>query len=114
MAGFAWAGAIAAALMFFVTGDQLAARRRAARSSPTSASARRWSSTTRSCARSPTADERDRVSSRGWALGYLGGGLLLAVNLGVVTLHDAFGLGTGMAVRVCMLLGGALVGRRSR
>ena len=26
-------------------------------------------------------DERDRVSSRGWALGYLGGGLLLAVNL---------------------------------
>ncbi len=27
-----------------------------------------------------TPDERDRVSSRGWALGYLGGGLLLAVN----------------------------------
>jgi MFS transporter, UMF1 family len=26
-------------------------------------------------------DDRDRVSSRGWAVGYLGGGLLLAVNL---------------------------------
>jgi UMF1 family MFS transporter len=29
-------------------------------------------------------DERDAISSRGWALGYLGGGLLLAVNLAVV------------------------------
>jgi UMF1 family MFS transporter len=29
-------------------------------------------------------DERDRVSSKGWAIGYLGGGLLLAVNLAVV------------------------------
>jgi UMF1 family MFS transporter len=26
-------------------------------------------------------DERDKVSSRGWALGYLGGGVLLALNL---------------------------------
>lgn len=26
-------------------------------------------------------EERDRVSSRGWAVGYLGGGLLLAANL---------------------------------
>jgi UMF1 family MFS transporter len=48
-------------------------------------------------------DERDRVSSRGWALGYLGGGLLLAVNLAVVTLHDSLGIGTGMAVRLSML-----------
>src|SRR3954469_5870911 len=31
-------------------------------------------------------DDRDRVSSRGWALGYLGGGLLLALNLVAVTL----------------------------
>ena len=28
-----------------------------------------------------TEEERDRVSSRGWAFGYLGGGLLLVVNL---------------------------------
>ena len=27
-----------------------------------------------------TEDERDRVSSRGWAFGYLGGGLLLAAS----------------------------------
>src|SRR3954470_3882621 len=31
-------------------------------------------------------DERDKVSSRGWALGYLGGGLLLALNLVAVSL----------------------------
>jgi len=29
-------------------------------------------------------DDRDAISSRGWALGYLGGGLLLAINLVVV------------------------------
>jgi MFS transporter, UMF1 family len=47
--------------------------------------------------------ERDRVSSRGWALGYLGGGLLLAVNLAVVTLHAQLGLTTSVAVRLCLL-----------
>ncbi|WP_422740319.1 MFS transporter [Micromonospora sp. WMMD729] len=31
-------------------------------------------------------DERDGISSRGWALGYLGGGLLLALNLAAVSL----------------------------
>src|SRR5918912_1336828 len=31
-------------------------------------------------------DERDRASSRGWALGYLGGGLLLVANLALFTL----------------------------
>ncbi|MEV6346769.1 MFS transporter [Actinoplanes sp. NPDC051851] len=31
-------------------------------------------------------DERDRISSRGWAVGYLGGGLLLLLNLVAVTL----------------------------
>ncbi|CCH18706.1 MFS transporter [Micromonospora lupini] len=30
-------------------------------------------------------DERDGISSRGWALGYLGGGVLLALNLVAVT-----------------------------
>jgi UMF1 family MFS transporter len=36
-------------------------------------------------------------------MGYLGGGLLLAVNLAIVTLHDSIGLSTGTAVRVSML-----------
>jgi MFS transporter, UMF1 family len=50
-----------------------------------------------------TSEERDRVSSRGWALGYLGGGLLLALNLAIVTLHDSLGLSTEMAVRISLL-----------
>ncbi len=48
-------------------------------------------------------ENRDRVSSRGWAWGYLGGGLLLALNLALVTLHDTFGLSEGMAARISML-----------
>jgi MFS transporter, UMF1 family len=44
-------------------------------------------------------DDRDRVSSNGWALGYLGGGLLLAGNLVLVTRAESFGLTTGTAVR---------------
>jgi UMF1 family MFS transporter len=36
-------------------------------------------------------DERDRMSSRGWALGYLGGGLLLALNLVAVTVFSVSG-----------------------
>ncbi|MFZ2503208.1 MAG: MFS transporter [Nocardioides sp.] len=46
--------------------------------------------------------ERDRVSSRGWAWGYLGGGLLLVVNLAVVTVLP-FGLSLGDATRWSML-----------
>ncbi|MGH3980658.1 MAG: MFS transporter [Pseudonocardiaceae bacterium] len=53
------------------------------------------------------ADERDGVSSRGWAFGYLGGGLALAVQLAVFLGHEALGLSTGDAVRVCFVLSGA-------
>jgi MFS transporter, UMF1 family len=44
-------------------------------------------------------DDRDRVSSNGWALGYLGGGVLLAGNLFLVARAERFGLTTGTAVR---------------
>jgi UMF1 family MFS transporter len=39
-------------------------------------------------------------------LGYLGGFILLAINLGVVTAHDALGLGQGAAVRLSLLSAG--------
>ena len=51
-------------------------------------------------------DERDRVSSRGWALGYLGGGVLLLLVLALVQAHDALGLDTATAVRLSMLAAG--------
>ncbi|HEX5543479.1 MAG TPA: MFS transporter [Micromonospora sp.] len=36
-------------------------------------------------------DERDGISSKGWALGYLGGGLLLALNLVALTMFEQEG-----------------------
>ncbi len=51
-------------------------------------------------------DERDRVSARGWAMGYLGGGLLLAANLVLFIAHDALGVSEGEAVRICLLSAG--------
>ncbi|MFC7586655.1 MFS transporter [Nonomuraea antimicrobica] len=53
-----------------------------------------------------TARERDGVSSRGWAIGYLGGGLLLALNLVLFLQHESLGLTEGMAVRICMMSAG--------
>jgi MFS transporter, UMF1 family len=53
-----------------------------------------------------TADERDQVSARGWALGYFGGFILLLLNLILFTLHDTFGLTEGEAVRLCLLSAG--------
>jgi UMF1 family MFS transporter len=51
--------------------------------------------------------ERDVTSSRGWALGYLGGGILLAANLYVVSQAESLGLTIGHAVRICLLSAGA-------
>ncbi|HEX8633668.1 MAG TPA: MFS transporter [Pyrinomonadaceae bacterium] len=53
-----------------------------------------------------TEDVRDKVSSRGFALGYLGGGILLAFNLLLVQAAPALGISTGMAVRLSLLSAG--------
>jgi len=44
-------------------------------------------------------DRRDSVSSIGWAMGYLGGGLLLAVNVVAVLMKDSLGLDTADVAR---------------
>ena len=51
-------------------------------------------------------DDRDRVSSRGWAFGYAGGGLLLILNLVVVMMPGTFGIDTSLAVRLSLLSAG--------
>jgi MFS transporter, UMF1 family len=51
-------------------------------------------------------DERDAVSSRGWAYGYLGGAVLLALNLVLFTAHDSLGLAESEAVRICLASAG--------
>jgi UMF1 family MFS transporter len=47
-------------------------------------------------------EERDTVSSHGWGAGYLGGGLMLALNLVFLSNAEALGLSKGMAVRIGM------------
>ncbi|MFE5189820.1 MFS transporter [Streptomyces sp. NPDC056628] len=51
-------------------------------------------------------EERDAVSSRGWAFGYASGSLMLVVNLGLYLGHDSFGVSEGMAVRICLASAG--------
>jgi len=53
-----------------------------------------------------TEDQGDKVSSRGFAYGYLGGALLLALNLLLVLKAESLGLSTGMAVRLSFLSAG--------
>ncbi|MEV8638715.1 MFS transporter [Streptosporangium sp. NPDC051023] len=53
-----------------------------------------------------SADERDRVSAQGWGFGYLGGGLLLALNLGLFLGHESLGVSEGDAVRICLASAG--------
>lgn len=49
-----------------------------------------------------TADERDGVSARGWGFGYLGGGLLLTVNLALFMGHESLGVSESEAVRIAL------------
>jgi UMF1 family MFS transporter len=51
-------------------------------------------------------DERDAVSSRGWAFGYTSGALVLVLNLIVYSGHESFGLSEGDAVRICLASAG--------
>jgi UMF1 family MFS transporter len=102
MAGFAWAGSFFTALLFFVQRDDW----------QLGAVAIVMSSILGGCSLVSyyailvdisNEEERDRVSSRGWAWGYLGGGLLLVVNLAMFLGHDAMGLSQELAVRLSLL-----------
>ncbi|GGF34437.1 MFS transporter [Marmoricola endophyticus] len=102
MGAFAMAGALCAALLFFLRDDDW----------QIGAVAVVLSSILAGCSLIAyyailvdisTEDERDDVSSRGWAWGYLGGGLLLAVDLGIFLGHDAIGIDEGLAVRLSLL-----------
>jgi len=102
LAAFAWAGALSASLLFFVRGDnwQLGATAVIVANLCLGASVVVNDSILCLIA---TEDERDGVSSRGWAFGYLGGGILLLVNLAMVLLHESLGISEGFAVRLSML-----------
>ncbi|MGL5824242.1 MAG: MFS transporter [Nocardioides sp.] len=99
---FAWTGALFASLLFFCTGDnwQIGAVAAIGANLCIAASLVVNDSILPDIS---LASERDRVSSRGWAFGYLGGGLLLIVNLGMFLFHRQLGMTEGFAVRLSML-----------
>ena len=51
-------------------------------------------------------DKRDAVSSRGWASGYAGGGLLLLLNLILYAGYESFGVTQAEAVRISLMSAG--------
>jgi UMF1 family MFS transporter len=53
-----------------------------------------------------TEDQSDKVSSRGFAYGYLGGAILLVLNLLLVLRAEQLGISAGLAVRLSLLSAG--------
>ncbi len=51
-------------------------------------------------------DERDKVSSRGFAMGYAGGGLLLLLNLILFSFRERLGLDSALAARISIASAG--------
>jgi UMF1 family MFS transporter len=102
MAMFAWIGSLFCALLFFMKGEgwQIGAVAIVISSILAGCSLVSYYAILVDIS---TEDERDHVSSRGWAWGYLGGGVLLALNLVLYLFHDSFGLSEGMSVRLSML-----------
>jgi UMF1 family MFS transporter len=50
--------------------------------------------------------DRDKVSSFGWAWGYLGGGTLLLLNVAAVLMKDSLGMSTGEVARYSLVSAG--------
>lgn len=105
LGGLAWVGAAAASAMFLLAGDnwQLGAVLMIVANLCIGSSQVIYDGI---LVRIAPPDDRDRVSSRGWALGYLGGGLLLAGNLGLMTAYESLGISYGLAIRLSLLSAG--------
>jgi UMF1 family MFS transporter len=105
LGGLAWTGAVAASLMFFLSGSnwQLGVLLVIVANLCLGASQVVYDAL---LIRVAEPDDRDKISSRAWALGYLGGGLLLALNLGVMTMYESVGLSYEMAIRLSLLSAG--------
>jgi UMF1 family MFS transporter len=102
LAGFAWAGSVAAAGLFLATGTnwQLGVALVIFANMCMGASLVVYDAL---LCRIAEPDERDGVSSRGWAFGYAGGGLLLAINLVFMLMAPKLDISDGLAARISML-----------
>jgi UMF1 family MFS transporter len=106
LAAFAWMGAAAAMAMFFVDGTRylLGGALFLIANLCFGASAVIYNAFLPEIA---DASERDSVSSKGWGIGYLGGGLLLAMNLLLFAKAESLGISAGLAVRINLFSAGA-------
>lgn len=102
---FAWIGAVAGSLMFFLSGSnwQLGAVLMVIATLCIVASFAIYDGIL--CRIAPP-DDRDRVSSLGWGFGYLGGGLLLALNFILMMAYGSLGISYEMAIRISLLSAG--------
>ena len=105
LAGFAWLGAAAATAMFFVSGTnwQLGVLLLLIANLALGSSLVIYDSL---LVRIASPDDRDRVSSKGWGFGYLGGGILLALNFALDLFHTNLGLDRSMSTRISLLSAG--------
>jgi UMF1 family MFS transporter len=105
LAAFCYVGATATCLLFFITGDsyRLGAYLFIVANLSFGASIVMYNAFLREIC-SP--DQTDKVSSRGYALGYLGGGVLLALNFLLLLGAPTLGITSGLAVRISLLSAG--------
>ena len=103
MAAFCYAGVIAGALLFFVTESYVACSVLLIVANMTFAAANVFYNAF--LIDITTEDQRDKVSSYGYGLGYLSGFLILVLDLVFLKYADSwFGITTGMAVRISFLV----------
>ncbi|MGW6548264.1 MFS transporter [Streptomyces massasporeus] len=105
LAAAAYTGATATAAMFFLDGDRylLGGALLVVANAAQSVAMMLYNSYLPQIA---PPDQRDAVSSRGWAFGYAAGSLVLVANLVLFTGHESFGLSESTAVRICLASAG--------
>ena len=102
MAGFCYLGVLASSLLFFIKGDSyLWGCALLLTANISFAAANVFYNAF--LVDITTEDRRDRVSSYGYALGYLSGVLVLLANFAMITYAASLGMDEGTAVRVSML-----------
>ncbi|MEU7719733.1 MFS transporter [Streptomyces tibetensis] len=105
LAAAAYTGATATAAMFFLDGDRylLGGALLVVANAAQSVAMMLYNSYLPQIA---PPEQRDAVSSRGWAFGYAAGSLVLVANLVLYTGHEGFGLSESTAVRICLASAG--------
>lgn len=101
MAIFSYTGVIASSLLFFTTESYIAVSLILIVSNMCFAAANVFYNAF--LVDLTTEDNRDRVSSYGYAAGYVGGVIMLLANLVLINNAEALGISTGLAVRISFL-----------